>query len=175
MCRVLLGEEVVNFEGHMPEKLQEALFFLEDFLNNNGKTLSAVKVDDKNFSVDQAELYLSGFEKVECQCSKKNRVALENAMCEFEKNLKKITTILAANTEEVLQISQEFTLKLQTFLTVLQQENYLSFVFQEKLYSQILQNFIENLEKKDFGLLFDCIEFGLTPLFKETCSLCTNE
>ena len=57
---------------------------------------------------------------------------------------------------------------MELLLKALEQENYLLFILQMPIYSQLIQLFVQCLESKDIGTLMDLVEYSLKPLSQET-------
>ena len=166
-CQVFLDDEIVNFEGSFPEKLSELLLFLDNFLANHHKTLKKVLVDNIPLQKEHFEAFSASFYDIKCFSQKKTN-NLKNLLGNLNQELTDFYKILSLDLEKTLSTSQALLKTLELLLKALEQENYLLFILQMPIYSQLIQLFVQCLESKDIGTLMDLIEYSLKPLSQET-------
>lgn len=166
-CQITLDDEIVNFEGGCPEKLADLLFFFDDFLAQKQKTLKKVLLDDNDLKEKHFNESCNFFSKIQF-FSQEKTTQLKSLLETFKEDVDKFYAILSLDLEKILQVSQTFLKKLEDILVTLEQENYLLFTLQISLYSQWMQTFVQCLENKDVGTLFDLETYSLKPLLQET-------
>lgn len=170
-CRVYLDNEEVNFEGEPPQQVQDALFFLEDFLGQQQKQLVHVFLDGKVLSFSDFETSCDSFEAIKCESQTIQHAKISELLEKFKQNITHAPQILTSDTEQILQFAQNFVQELLNVLSVLKKEHYLLSVIHEPLYLQWIQAFTQSLEDRDFGLTYDAIT-TLIPIVEETQKQC---
>ena len=166
-CQVVLDDEIVNFEGGLPEKLSDLLLFFDDFLAQQQKTLKKVFVDHVPLQKAHFSALCGSFSEIKCLSQEKTdtlRPLLEN----FQQEITRFYKVLSFDLGKILSTSQKFIKQVKEILLTLERENYLLFILQIPLYSQWMQTFVQCLEDKDIGTLIDLEEFALIPLIEET-------
>lgn len=166
-CKIILDDEIVNFEGGCPEKLLDLLFSIDDFLAQKKKTLKKVLLDDNALKENHFNEACNSFCKIQCFSQEKTN-RLKSLLDTFKSEIDKFYDILSLDLEKILQVSQTFLKKIEAILVALEKENYLLFTLQISLYVQWMQTFVQYLENKDVGMLVDLVEYSLTPLLQET-------
>ena len=170
-CRVYLDGEDVCFEGEAPKQVQDILFFLEDFLEQQQKQLANVVLDDKPLLFSDFETSCDVFKIIKCESRNIDPEKISAALENFKQNIADTSQILTCDTEQILQFAQNFIQKLLDTLNTLKQERYLLAIVHEPLYLQWIQAFTQSLEDRDFGLTYDAIT-TLVPLLEETQKQC---
>ena len=167
-CRIFLDGEDVQFDGEIPQQVQQVLFFLEDFLRQQGKQLADVSLDKKPLSFSDFETPIDSFQTIACESQSIDSEKISKTLKNFRKNIAKAPQILTCDTEQILQFAQNFIQELLNTLNILKQKCYLLSIIHEPLYLQWIQAFTQSLEDKDFGLTYDAITASLVPLLDKT-------
>ena len=171
-CDVHLDGEKVNFEGQVPKRVQDVLFFLEDFLKQQQKHLTKVFLDNKPLSFSDFETSVDSIKVLSCESRDITNVKVSEVLKNFEKNISAATCILVGDSEQIMQFAQNFVQELLNVLSLLKEECYLLSIIYEPLYLQWMQVFIQSLEDRNFGLTYDIILSSLVPLLEETQNQC---
>lgn len=169
---VRLDGEEVHFVGEMPKQVKNALFFLEDFLKQHKRKLSKVLLNDKPLSFSDFDMQINASIALTCESTEAMDVKFLQFLENFKKNILNIKKILVSDTEQILQLAQNFIQELVKILNLLKKEYYLLSVIYEPLYCQWMQLFAQSLEDKDFGFAYDMIISLLVPLLEETQNQC---
>lgn len=171
-CRVFLDGEDVQFDGEMPQQVQNVLFFLEDFLRQQGKQLADVSLDKKPLSFSDFETPIGSFKTITCKSQNVDSEKFSKSLENFKQKIIDASKILTGDTEQILQFAQNFIQELLNILNILKTKCYLLSIIHEPLYLQWIQAFTQSLEDKDFGLTYDAITASLIPLLEETQKQC---
>lgn len=166
-CQVILDDEMVNFEGGLPEKLSNLLLFLDDFLAQTQRTLKKVLLDNISLQKEHFEVSSTSFSEIKC-FSQERTNNLQRLLQNFQQEITDFYKILSFDLDKILSTSQTLLKTLESMLIALEQENYLLFTLQTPIYSQWMQTFVQCLESKDIGTLIDLVECTLEPLIQET-------
>ena len=169
---MFLDGEEVRFEGETPHQVQDVLFFLEDFLEQQKKQLSEVFLDDDPLIFSYFETSCDFFKTITCKSASMDVTKSTHLLEKFKRNIASASQLLTGDTEQILQFSQNFVQELLNALTVLKNERYLLSVVHEPLYLQWIKTFTQTLEDRDFGLTYDTIGTSLVPLLEETQKQC---
>ena len=171
-CRVFLDGEDVKFDGEIPQQVQNVVFFLEDFLKQQGKQLVDVSLDKNPLSFYDFETPIDTFKTIKCKSQNIDSEKISKTLEKFKQNITHASQILTDDTEQILQFAQNFIQELLNTLSILKKKCYLLAIIHEPLYLQWIQVFTQSLENKDFGLTYDAITASLIPLLEETQKQC---
>lgn len=163
-CVVILDHETVKFDGPQPPTVEAVLCFLEQFLNTSGKTFATIKVNDHLILPEDLPKSIDNIDSISCQSKNYDSLKLRQVFEALKSKIPSNTKILTSDWEKILEISKTFMQYLRSFLKVLQEECLWIFIQEERLYEQWMQTYLDCIERKDIGTLFDCIEFTLRPL-----------
>ncbi len=171
-CRICLDGEDVQFSGETPQQVQNVVFFLEDFLRQQGKQLADVSLDKKPLSFSDFATPTEAFKAITCKSQNSDSAKISKALKNFKQKITDASQILNSDTEQILQFAQNFIQELFATLNILKDVCYLLSIIHEPLYLQWIQVFTQSLEDKDFGLTYDTITASLIPLLEETQKQC---
>lgn len=171
-CDVCLDGEKVTFNGEVPKRVQDVLFFLEDFLKQQKKHLAKVFLEDAPLSFSDFETSIASIKKLSCESRSITNAKISEELENFKKAISDASRILVSDSEQILQFAQNFVQELLRVLSLLKEECYLLSVIYEPLYLQWTQVFMQSLEDRNFGLTYDIIMSSLVPLLEETQNQC---